>query len=84
MILNTESVIKEAEVYYEIFSKPIKTQCPFCKKEKSRSQTYRSLKSISWHIAHYHKNEVGYPFSFDQIQYLLKDIAIAIHWGILP
>ena len=83
-MIDTDKLIKEAKAYYEIFSKPIKLRCPYCTYDTShKTKTFRSLKSLSWHVMHEHQNEIGYPFSLEQVQELIKVIGIAIHWEIL-
>ena len=83
-ILRTFSLIKEAKIdYYERYSENIKVKCSFCLRKTKRTKTHPSLKSLSWHLAHFHSNEVGHPFSCDQVQEVLKVIALAKEWRIL-
>lgn len=86
-MLNTESLIKEAKAYYEIFSSPINLRCPVCRIETKgktkRTKTYHSLKSLSWHLKNSHSDIVGLPFTVEQVQEVLRSIGLAIHWEIL-
>ncbi|MGI0047705.1 MAG: hypothetical protein ACREBB_11045 [Nitrosotalea sp.] len=86
-MLNTELLIKEEGVYYEIFSREIRVRCPVCrfeaKSKTKRTKTFHSLKSLSWHLTHSHSGMVGYPFTTDQVLEVLRAIGIAIHWKIL-
>jgi len=86
-VLNAELLIKEEGVYYDIFSRPIKLRCPFCKFEAKgktkRTRTYPSLKSLSWHIARSHSNTARYPFTVEQVKEVLRSIGLSIHWEIL-
>lgn len=82
-LIKPEQLIKEAGRYYEISSAPLRLRCPVCSDHKSRRcKTYHSLKSLSWHLAYEHRDHVGYP-SLEQIQELLKYLALAIQWEIL-
>lgn len=81
----TNSLIKELPLaYYQFFSALISVYCPICKRSTSRTRTYRSLKSLSWHLSHNHRNDIDYPVKLEQIQEILKIIALAKQLEILP
>lgn len=84
-LLTRPELLKEAKIdYYKRYSENIKIKCSFCVRKTKRAKTFHSLKSLSWHIAHFHSNEVGFPFICEQIQEVLKIIALAKEWRILP
>jgi len=84
LVIRTAALLKEAKIdYYKRYSENIKVKCSFCVRKTKRTKTYRSLKSLSWHLAHFHSNEAGHPFSCDQVQEVLKVLALAKEWRIL-
>lgn len=83
-VLRTSTLLKEAKIdYYKRYSENIKVKCSFCLRKTTRTKTFHSLKALSWHLTHFHSNEVGHPFSCDQVQEVLKVLALAKEWGIL-
>jgi hypothetical protein len=94
-VIRTSSLLKEAKIidYYRYYSEEIPVKCSFCgiipeapkveAPKTKRTKTFHSLKELSWHLAHFHSNEVGYPFSFEQVQEILRVLALAKEWGIL-
>jgi hypothetical protein len=83
MTSKTTSLLK-VESPFAYYSVPVKGHCPFCKFYYSRTKTYRTLKSLNHHIVTYHKTESFYPITLDETKEILKNIAKALQWGILP
>ena len=82
--LRAFSFLKEAKFdYYTRYGEYIKAKCPFCSAKKSRTKFYHSLKSLTWHIAHDHSSDVGYSFSFEQVNEVLRALALAKEWQII-
>ena len=58
---------------------PIKLGCPWCKIDTTyKSKTYKSIKSLLFHISQEHNNQNSYyPFSVQDIRELMNQIVIA-------
>lgn len=94
-VIRTSSLLKEAKIidYYGCYSENFDVKCSFCGRipeapkveapKTKRTKTFHSLKSLSWHISHFHSNEVGYPFTCEQVQEVLRVLALAKEWRIL-
>ncbi|MBM3910789.1 MAG: hypothetical protein FJ356_03980 [Thaumarchaeota archaeon] len=76
---------KKVEIDYSFYSKPIKLGCPFCKFNSShKTRSYRSLKSLIYHLSNEHKQEGEYyPFILNDIKTLMQNIATSLQWGLL-
>lgn len=84
MIMLLQINYKKIPVEHKFFFTLIRVFCPFCRFEvKHKIRKYDSLKSLSTHIATSHKTDCYYPFSFDDIHELMKNLALAKQWGIL-
>lgn len=83
-MFNAETLLKEAKSYYIVFSTAFDLKCPYCNYSALyKKKTFHSLKSLSWHLAHEHHDDVGYPFTLEQIQEILKVLALVKQWGML-
>ena len=80
----TFSLIKLEESPFAYYSKPIRAYCPYCKLDTTRTRTFHSLKSLDHHIAINHKNEISHPLTINETKEILKNLAKAMRWGILP
>ena len=58
---------------------PIKLGCPWCKIDTThKSKTYKSIKSLLFHISQEHKNENNYySLTVEDIRELMNQIVIA-------
>jgi len=58
---------------------PIRLGCPCCTINTThKSKTYKSIKSLLFHISQEHKNENNYyPFTIQDIKELMNQIVIA-------
>lgn len=80
----TFSSLKVEESPFTYYSKPIRIHCPYCKLDTSRTRTFHSLKSLDHHIAINHKTETLHPLPINETKEILKNLANAMKWGILP
>lgn len=76
-----EISFKNVQFDYSVYSAETRVGCPFCRYGKnSKSKTYRTLKSLLFHIKHDHKSdEKLFPFSLNDIHSILHVIAFAKH-----
>lgn len=68
------------------YSKQIKNLgCPKCKHDTPyKTRTYRSLKSLLYHLSVEHKHDDSYyPFTTNDIKTLMQSIAVSLEWGLL-
>lgn len=79
-----EISIKKVEFPYDLcYSELGRYGCPYCSyRKKSKSKTYRTLKSLLYHVKHDHKDE-QYPFSVEEVHKLMHAIALARHLKVL-
>jgi hypothetical protein len=83
-VIRNSSLLKEAQLdYYKRYSEHVNVKCPFCANKTPRTRTYHSLKSLTWHVANEHDSDSGYPFSFEQIEEVVRALALAKEWRIL-
>lgn len=83
--MKCDILLKNVEFDYSYYSKRIQLQCPFCAYCKQRSKTYKTLKSLLFHLAHDHKNDSPYfPFDATYVHQVMNVIALAKQWRILP
>jgi hypothetical protein len=76
--------LKKFEFCEEVYSYTIRSFCPFCRfSTKHKIRKYDSLKSLGHHIATEHKTIGNYPFTTADVRELMKNIGVAIHWGVL-
>ena len=77
--------LKNVEFDYSIYSVRTRLHCPFCAYGKqSKSKTYKTLKSLLFHVKHDHKDEDKlFPFSVEDIHSLMHAIALAKNWKVL-
>jgi len=77
--------LEKVEFDYSRYFDSIRIKCPFCEFRSTRTRTYKSLKQLTFHLSDRHKNEVDcYPFKLEDIQSLMKMIALAKEWRLLP
>lgn len=73
-------LIKKVEFdYASRYSELGRHHCPYCSYgKKSKSKTYKTLKSLLFHVKHDHKDEDRiFPFSVEDIHSLMHAIAFA-------
>lgn len=77
--------LKNVEFDYSYYSRQIRLHCPFCTYGKeSKSKTYKTLKSLLFHVKHDHKDEgKHFPFSIEEVHSLMHAIALAKKWKLL-
>jgi len=76
---------KKVEVDYSQYSRPIRLGCPFCiAKISHKTRTYKSLKSLLYHLSDQHQNEGNYyPFMLNDVKAVMQIVAVALEWGLL-
>lgn len=81
-MINNLTLLK-VEIDYSQYLRPFAVRCPFCRHCTPRTKTYKTLKSLSWHITNAHKTDGAYPFTTCEVREVLKIIAKCLEWGIL-
>ena len=75
---------KKVEFSYSRYFEEIKIKCPFCEFDSSRTRTYKSLKQLIFHLSDQHKNEGNFfPFTVNDVKFLMQTIALAKEWKLL-
>lgn len=81
----SELIHKKVEFNYSNYFTEIRIKCPFCVFNNPRTKTFRSLKQLVFHLSDQHKTEGNYfPFNLNDIHALMRSIALAKQWGLLP
>lgn len=83
--MKCDILLKNVEFDYSCYSKQTRLHCPFCTYDKkTKSKTYKTLKSLLFHVKHEHKEEgKRFPFSVEEIHAVMHAIALARHWRML-
>lgn len=83
--MKCDILLKNVEFDYAIrYSELGRHHCPFCARCKPKSKTYKTLKSLLFHVKHEHKDEGKQsPFSIEDVHAVMHAIALARHWKVL-